>query len=138
MDYLNKDFYKNFNFRKEEHNTEDQICKVELELGAKVPEELREVLLLCNGGSGNIGKYYIDLWSIEDIVDFYEDVMETTDNILIPFASDGCGMAFALDKKTAEIRVIPMDSLEYEYSKKCSDSFRDFLHSMYSGDLPEY
>lgn len=47
-------------------------------------------------------------------------------------------MAYALNKDSVEIRVIPMDSLEYEYSKKCSDNFDAFIRDMYSGNLFEY
>lgn len=138
MKFFDKDIFKDFNFKKEEQNTESQICKAELDLGIKFPEELRRILLLYNGGSGEIGDYYLDLWSLEDIVDFYQENMETEVNNLVPFASDGCGMAFALKKDSSEIRVIPMDSLEYIYSKECSNNFDKFIHDMYSGNLFEY
>ena len=107
MDFFDKDIFKDFNFQ-EEQNTESQICIAELELGIKFPEELRKILLLYNGGSGEIGDYYLDLWSLEDIVDFYQENMEVEENNLVPFASDGCGMAFALKKGSSEIRIIPL------------------------------
>ncbi|MGC6174272.1 SMI1/KNR4 family protein [Lacrimispora sp. 38-1] len=137
MDFFDKDIFKDFNFQ-EEQNTESQICRAELELGIKFPEELRKILLLYNGGSGEIGDYYLDLWSLEDIIDFYQENMEVEENNLVPFASDGCGMAFALKKGSSEIRIIPMDSLEYKYSKVCGNNFNKFVHDMYSGDLLEY
>ncbi|GEM_PF-6646433 len=48
------------------------------------------------------------------------------------------GMAFTLIKGTEEVSVIPMDSLEYKYSKKCGNNFDEFIHDMYSGNLAEY
>lgn len=75
---------------------------------------------------------------MKDIVDFYQENMEHEADNLVPFASDGCSMAFALKKGTLEIRAIPMDSLEYEYSKECSNNFNEFIQDMYSGNLVEY
>lgn len=138
MDYFDKDIFNDFNFEEDEQNTESQICKVEGELGIKFPEEYRSILRLYNGGSGKIGEYYVDLWSLEDIVDFYEENMGDESKNLVVFASDGCGMAYAFKKDYSEIRIIPMDSLEYEYSKKCSDNFYQFIQDMYLGKLTEY
>ena len=138
MNYFDKDIFNDFNFQEDEQNTESQICKVEAELGIKFPEEYRGILKLYNGGSGEIGEYYIDLWSLEDIVDFYEENMGDESKDLVVFASDGCGMAYAFKKGYAEIRFIPMDSLEYVYSKRCSDNFYQFIKDMYVGRLTEY
>lgn len=137
MEFLKGNIFKDFNFQKDEQNTETKICKVESELGVKFPQGLRSILKLYNGGSGKIGNLYLDIWSLEDIVDFYHDNMAAAEN-LIPFASDGCGMSFTLNKGAEEIRVIPMDSLEFEYSKICSNSFDELIHEMYSGNLIEY
>lgn len=138
MKYFNKDIFNDFNFQEDEQNTESQICKVESELGIKFPEEYREILKLYNGGSGDIGEYYIDLWSLEDIVDFYEENMEDESKDLVVFASDGCGMGYAFKKGCEEIRVIPMDSLEYAYSKKGGNNFYQLINDMYLGRLTEY
>lgn len=136
--FLDKDIFKDFNFQKEEQNTENQIYKAEIDLGIKFPKELRKLLLLYNGGSGKIEDYYLDLWSLEDIVDFYQENMESEMEDLVPFASDGCGIAFAFKKGSSEIRILPMDSLEYKYSKKCSDNFDKFFCDLRLGNLIEY
>lgn len=138
MNYFDKDVFDDFKFEEDEQNTEEQICKVETELEIKFAEEYKNILKLYNGGSGEIGEYYIDLWSLEDIVDFYEENMEDEVSDLVVFASDGCGMAYAFRKGYEEIRFIPMDSLEYTYSKKCSDNFYQFIQEMYLGRLAEY
>jgi hypothetical protein len=138
MEFFEENIFKDFNFQKDEQNSESQIYKAETELGVKLPEGLRSIIKHYNGGSGNIGNYYLDLWSLEDIVEFYQENMKDEADNLVPFASDGCGMSFTLNKGNTEIRVIPMDSLEYEYSKKCSDNFNDFIHEMYYGELASY
>jgi hypothetical protein len=138
MQLFDENIFKDFRFQNDEHNTESQISKAESDLGIEFPEGLRSILKLYNGGSGKIGDYYLDLWALEDIIDFYQENMEAEADNLVPFASDGCGMSFTLIKGAVEIRVIPMDSLEYEYSKKCSNNFNEFINEMYSGKLIEY
>ena len=63
--------------------------------------------------------------------------MENGEDNLVPFATDGCGMELALKKDSSEIRIIPMDSLEYRYSKECGSNFNDFICDLYSGNLNE-
>ena len=138
MDYFDNNIFKKFNFQEDEQNTESQVGEVEKQLEIKFPEEYRSILKLYNGGSGEIGDYYIDLWSLEDIINFYEDNMGDEIKDLVLFASDGCGMAYAFKKNNIEIRTIPMDSLEYEYSKRCSEDFNQFIQEMCLGNLTEY
>ncbi|MBK1811935.1 SMI1/KNR4 family protein [Clostridium sp. YIM B02505] len=103
MNYFDKVIFNDFNFKEYEQNAESQICNVEEELGIKFPEEYRSILKLYNGGSGEGGEHYIDLWSLEDIVDFYEENMADESKDLVVFASDGCGMAYAFKKGYREI-----------------------------------
>lgn len=138
MEYFESGMFENFSFEDNELNTEEQICIVETQLEIKFQKEYRYILKLCNGGSGDIGENYIDLWNLEDIVDFYEDNVGEAIKDLVFFASDGCGMAYAFRKSNNEIRCIPMDSLEYECSKKISDNFYMFIKDMYLGSLIEW
>ena len=68
MDYFDNNIFKKFNFQEDEQNTESQVGEVEKQLEIKFPEEYRSILKLYNGGSGEIGDYYIDLWSLEEIL----------------------------------------------------------------------
>ena len=67
-------------------------------------KEYVEFLLKHNGGTGNIGKYYVDMWSLEDIIDFYDECIETGLEELVVFASDGCEMGYVFDKKNNSTR----------------------------------
>ena len=68
-----------------------------------------------------------------DIIFYYEDI-ENLDG-LIPFASDGCGIAFAFDKKSEEIVSIPMDCLERNYAKIIAVNYDDFIDRICSHKL---
>ena len=70
---------------------------------------------------------------INDIIFYYEDI-EDLDG-LIPFASDGCGIAFAFDKKSEEIVSIPMDCLERNYAKIIAVNYDDFIDRLCSHKL---
>ena len=133
-----KKIYENFDLDNDEKNDTNQINKAEEELKILFPKEYTEFLLEYHGGSGEIGEYYIDMWSLEDVIDFYDECTETGLEELVVFASDGGGMGYAFDKKNNSIRIIPMDSLEYEYSKKCSDNFENFIQDMLDNKLIEY
>ncbi|WP_252238412.1 SMI1/KNR4 family protein [Clostridium sp. VAP51] len=137
MNKFEEDIFKDFDFEDEE-NSEEQINEAQKEVGILFPNKYLEFLRNHNGGSGNIGNYYIDMWSLEDIIDFYDECVETGLDELVIFASDGCGMAYAFDKKNNSIRVIPMDSLEYESYKKCSNDFGRFIQEMLYNKLIEY
>lgn len=137
MNRFEDEIFKDFDFEENE-NTIQQINEVQKELGISFPNKYSEILRKHNGGSGNIGNYYIDMWRIEDIIDFYAECSETGLDNLVVFASDGSGMAYAFDKKDYSVRIIPMDSLEYEYSKKCSNNFEEFIQKMLDGKLIEY
>ena len=68
---------------------------------------------------------------LEELI--YEDI-ENLDG-LIPFASDGCGIAFAFDKKSEEIVSIPMDCLERNYAKIIAVNYDDFIDRICSHKL---
>ena len=78
--------------------SEKDITDFEKEINWHFPTDYREILMAVDGGYGKIGDFYIDFWNLNDIIFYYEDI-ENLDG-LIPFASDGCGIAFALDRKS--------------------------------------
>ena len=78
--------------------SDKDITDFEKEINWHLPTDYREILKAVDGGYGKIGKIYIDFWNLKDVIFYYEDI-EDLDG-LIPFASDGCGIAFAFDKKT--------------------------------------
>ena len=113
--------------------SEKDIADFEKEINWQFPAAYREILIAVDGGYGKIGDFYIDFWSLNDIIFYYEDI-EDLDG-LIPFASDGCGIAFAFDKKSEEIVSIPMDCLERNYAKIIAINYDDFIDRLCSHKL---
>lgn len=96
--------------------SEESIAFFEKEINWHFPAEYRKILKTVNGGNGELGNNYIDFWNINDIGLYTEDVKDLDE--LIPFASAGCGITFAFDKRGGGIFSIPMDCLERSYAKK--------------------
>ena len=113
--------------------SEKDITDFEKEINWDFPTDYREILMAVDGGYGKIGDFYIDFWNLNDIIFYYEDI-ENLDG-LIPFASDGCGIAFAFDKKSEEIVSIPMDCLERNYAKIIAVNYDDFIDRICSHKL---
>lgn len=137
MKNINDHFFNNLNYFNVQ-NTNDIICEFEETLGINFQKEYKKIMLKSNGSFGNIGKKYIEFWSLEDIEDFWEEIGEDFLEGLIPFASDGCGMAYAFKRDSNEIRMIPMDSLDLKSSKKCAENFDDFIMRLYNNMINEY
>jgi hypothetical protein len=113
--------------------SEKYITDFENEINWHFPEDFRNILKAVDGGYGEVGYNYIDFWSINDI-GFYVDEMKDLDELIL-FASDGCGMAFAFDKRSNEIYSIPMDCLERGYEKIIAKNFNDFIQKLTSQKL---
>ncbi len=137
MKSSNNNIFRDLNFYSES-NTNEIINRFEKSLGIIFQEEYKKIMIKSNGSAGYIGKEYIEFWSLEDIEDFISDIDNSSLNGLIPFASDGCGMAYALKNDSDEIRMIPIDSLDYKYSVKCGNDFDDFILKLYNGTIEEY
>ena len=113
--------------------SEKDITDFEKEINWHFPTDYREILMAVDGGYGKIGDLYIDFWNLNDIIFYYEDI-ENLDG-LIPFASDGCGIAFVFDKKSEEIVSTPMDCLERNYAKIIAVNYDDFIDRICSHKL---
>lgn len=118
-----------YNERSDINYIENLLKKV----GINKSSEYIDIMFECNGGHGSVGKSYLDLWSAEEVNDFYEDSLEHGLENFILFASDGCGNGFAFYKCTNKVAIIPMDSLEDEYAEICADDFQEFIEKLYEG-----
>ncbi|HEY8602207.1 MAG TPA: SMI1/KNR4 family protein [Thermomicrobiales bacterium] len=61
---------------KEPGATLEQVRHVEEILGFPLPEDYIQFILWSNGGEGELGKMYLSLWKVEDLI-------ETSDTYLI-------------------------------------------------------
>ena len=120
MNAFESKYFNDFNFNLEE-NFELNFFEAESVLKIRFQESYKQIIQEYNGGSGDIGQYYIELWSIEDIVDFFEEIEDEDRDGIIVFASNGCGMAFAFSRNSEEVLWVPMESIDSESCKKCSD-----------------
>lgn len=122
----------------EEKNEDSFVREFEKNIDVVFPNEYRKIISMSNGSNGDIGNEYIEFWSLEDIEDFEIVIGKESLNGLVPFASDGCGMAYAFKRGSNEIRMIPMDSLDLKSSRKCAENFDDFIMKLYDGKIIEY
>lgn len=113
--------------------SKEKIDEFENTIGWQFPKEYKEILIEVDGGYGQIGKYFLDFWNLNDISFYYED-MDSIEG-LIPFASDGCGITFAFETHCDAIFTIPMDCLEKSYAKKISDNFCEFIDKIVEQEL---
>lgn len=115
--------------------TIERIRRVESALGVSFPREYVEFMLTSNGGEGTIGTTsYLALWPIQDIIPRNEGcgVEEFIPKLLL-FGSDGAEMAYAFDKREQPMPIVehPFDSIHIEESKRCADTFVEFLRYLY-------
>jgi len=122
--------FENFRFNTEKINTDEYISQKEQEINYKFSEKYIEFMKKCNGGFGHIGEGDIDIWGLEEVIDFYDNCeMEQ----YITFASDGCGMYLAFERNCNQIISLPSDDLSYDNPKEYSESFEEMFTELYRG-----
>jgi cell wall assembly regulator SMI1 len=106
---------------------------VECDLGLQLPNAYRAFLERHNGGEGFVGKQYLILWRVEEIVPFNHDyqVNEYAPGIVL-FASSGGGEAFGFDMRSDQLPIvqIPFVGMNVRYAIKVADDFDEFLSKM--------
>lgn len=132
MKYEMNKLFEHFKFNHDLENTKEDIENIENEIKIKFPKEYIDFMLFSNGGFGNIRDEYLEVWNLEDIVDFYENCCDCGLDEIVAFASNGAGIGYAFKKETLEIISIPMDSLESNYILKCSNNFIEFFNYLYN------
>lgn len=139
MDYRNDESFKELIFDRNEKNTFESIENAENIVAYKFPEEYINFMLNSNGANGEIGEAYINVWSIDEVLDYYEISSEAGLNNLVFFASNEGNAGFAFNKEDNKIYSLPIDSLLKEkYLKCCSDdliSFFEYLKNITFEDI---
>ncbi len=113
-----------------------ELQKTESELGFKFPEEYASFLLESNGAEGAIGEAaYLVLWSLENIGSLNQayKVNEYAPYLTL-FGSDGGGMAFAFDKRSASLPIVEIAYIDIglEEPELRGQTFLEFLEYMYN------
>ena len=125
LDFLNVEDVRS-PAKQEEIEMAQEVIKVDL------PEQYVNLLLLTNGYEGFIGKSYISLWKIEELVELNDayGVKEFAPNLVL-FGSDGGGEAYAFDaSKDMVIINIPFIGLGLEKESILAETFNEFIKNL--------
>jgi SMI1 / KNR4 family (SUKH-1) len=103
----------------------------------RLPGDYRQFLQRMNGGEGFIGRHYLMLWRIEEVVKentgtYYAEAAPG----LSLFGSDGGGEAFAFDTRfsPASIVIVPFIGMELSAAYCLAPTFNSFLKRLFSAD----
>lgn len=112
---------------------DNEIAKVQQTLKFRLPESYVSFMLMRNGGEGFIGKSYLVLWKIEDLISMnvaYR-VAEFAPGLFL-FGSNGGDDAFGFDVRsnTCEIVSIPFVAMEIEDARAVASDFETFLSAI--------
>jgi len=114
------------------------IADAERRLGA-FPRDYRVFLLKHNGGEGPIGKTYLALWRVEDLVQRNEAYCVTTYAPgLLLFGSDGGGEGYGFDtrKQPGRVVMIPFILMTWLEASYLSGDFAAFMKRLEDGYDP--
>ena len=98
-----------------------------------LPDDYIRFLERANGGEGFVGKAYLILWRVEELIDKNAgyNVAEFAPGLLI-FGSDGGGEAFAFDMRStpAPVVSVPFIGMELAVAIVIAPSFDAFLETL--------
>ena len=108
----------------------DEIEKVQRKLKFSLPKGYVDFLLTRNGGEGFIGKSYLVLWKIEELISMNDayHVGEFAPGIFL-FGSNGGGEAFGFDTRSEACGIVsmPFVAMEIEDARVLAPDFAGFL-----------
>jgi hypothetical protein len=113
----------------------EEIERVQRKLSFRLPNDYVEFMLTKNGGEGFIGKSYLVLWKIEELISMNNayHVAEFASDLFL-FGSDGGGEAFGFDTRSEAPRIvsIPFVAMEIEDAKVVATDFESFLSALFT------
>jgi hypothetical protein len=111
----------------------DEIEKVQQELKFRLPKSYLDFMLARNGGEGFIGKSYLVLWKIEELISMNAayHVSEFAPELFL-FGSNGGDEAFGFDTRSEACGIvsIPFVAMEIEDAKVVASDFEAFLSAL--------
>ncbi len=123
-------------FNLEDPATLQAIEDFQLKAGFALPGAYAEFLKSSNGGWGEIGEHYLQLWPVEELLARNEgyDVAECAPGLLL-FGSDGGGEAFAFDRQRPgqPVVMVPFIPLDRSDAIDIAPGFDEFLDRLYRG-----
>jgi hypothetical protein len=104
----------------------EQLAEVQATLRVQFPEDYATFMSESDGAMGWVGKAYVALWSLEQILEAQCEL--SVEEVLpeaCPIGSDGGGEAYALDRRTT-----PAGFLEIPFARLCTITFREERSSL--------
>jgi hypothetical protein len=114
---------------------DDVIVGIEKEIQFIFPDDYKDLLRLSNGVSCVIGNGYIQIWAVEELID-YRDAYNFSDYVplFLPIGSDGGAYAICLDYRESsdepKIVLTPFGDICYESSEECARNFLEYINSL--------
>lgn len=131
---MNEDLEKiitKYDFPQRNESSSYNVSDIELYSNIKLPEDYIFYLEKCLGINQFIGVKYINLWPIEEIIDFNKcyGIVENLNNT-IGIGSNGGGEFIGIlieDNGSVRIILSPFIDLDSNYNVEIGTSFTDFL-----------
>ena len=115
--------------------SQEQIKMIEKKLGVALPTQYIDFLLHSNGYEGIVGKSYLVLWKIENLVMLNEEyAVNEFAPYLVLIGSDGGGEAYAFDTRMNGFPIIntPFIGLGLEEETIIGNSFSEFFENLFN------
>jgi len=113
----------------------DEIERVQQGLKFRLPKSYVDFMLTKDGGEGFIGRSYLVLWKIEELIlmNHAYHVAEFVPDIIL-FGSNGGGEAFGFDTRSEVCAIVsvPFVAMEIENAKVLASDFEGFLSTLFA------
>ena len=100
--------------------------------GIEISDDFAEFYAEYNGGCGDVGDAYIEIWRLDELAELNENyqVKRNIDNIVI-FGSDGGDMAFGYDYARAQYLTIPFIGMGFlESPEYLGETYSEFFNAI--------
>jgi SMI1 / KNR4 family (SUKH-1) len=117
---------------------EEEIQKVESEIGNRIPEPLRQLLLTSGSPEGFLGESYIAFFNATDITACWREAQQMAVGF-VPFASNGGGDWYGYDSRSplCPFVLLPAVGMDWDDAMLLGATWNDFLGVLKNGNLFE-
>jgi hypothetical protein len=109
------------------------IEQVQQNVGFSFPRGYIEFFLARDGGEGFIGRSYLMLWRVEELIKMNAayHIAEFAPNLLL-FGSDGGGNAFGFDNRSNTVEIISVPFMDLQLVAPLAKDFEEFLSVLFT------
>jgi hypothetical protein len=112
------------------------VSRCQSNLKFLLPADFVQFLKRMNGGEGFIGKGYLRVWPVEDLIQYNRDYFVDVDAPeLFLFGSSGGGEAFAFDARSSPPPIVAVPFIvSLEDAMVIAPNFNSFLQHLYQSE----